>query len=40
MVFLAIAGGVLLAAVVQELVMERVRLRRGRPLRARGTRSD
>jgi hypothetical protein len=40
MVFVAIAVGVLVAAVIQELVAERLRLRRGRPLGARRPPSD
>lgn len=40
MVFVAIGLGVLVAAVLQEVVIDRLRLRRTRSLRARGLRSE
>ena len=40
MVIVAIVLGVLVAAVVQEVVSDRLRLRRTRSLRARGLRSE
>jgi hypothetical protein len=40
LVFVVIALGILVAAVLQEVVSARLRLRRTRSLRARGLRSD
>lgn len=40
MMFLAIGVGILVAAVLQEVVADRLRLRRTRSLRARGLRPD